>query len=91
MGCFTIQRVNLVGGVSTPIQSPTYNRAVSVGNAGTEDLLLYSKKDDDSAYVIIAAGWERKIDMEQSGITPPGNTVFWLKSSIDTTVVLTWA
>lgn len=85
---FRIPRLTLVAGVLTAVCPPKESIAVSVGNATSGDLYLYTTSDE-SEYLIVAAGYERPITLA-THLFRPGCTAFWLKSAGGGTVVILW-
>lgn len=85
---FRNQRVALTLGVLTPLVPPIRARAVSIGNATTDDLEVHTN-DDLSEYLIVAAGYERLIDLSQANLLT-FQTTCWLKAHASGTVVVVW-
>lgn len=91
MGFFTwrTERVSLTAAVSRAIKPPVAAHEVEIGNAGTDDLKVYTTDADESTYFVISAGYAKTIDLRQARFDP-NNIACYLKSSVDATAVLIW-
>ena len=85
---FRAKRVALVAGVLTPIWPPHTTKTVSIGNATTGDVQVHTH-DDESEYLVIAAGYERTIPVERYQFWTD-RIAFWLKATNAGTVVILW-
>lgn len=61
---------------------------LSVGNATADDVKLYSRRGDDTAYLVIVSGYERTLSLARP--SKPGEVICWLKPVVDGEVVLLW-
>lgn len=86
---FATQRLTITAGQSAPVSPPRACRGVTVFSLAAADLSLYSEIADESTVVTIAPGWTQSIVL-QSGVFNPNQVAFWLKCSLDCTVVLLW-
>lgn len=89
------RRYAILAGVPFPVVPPpglaSYGTLI-VLNAGTQDLKVYT--DDVNHYVVIAAGWERPINIPKRVVVRPSLDdfiAFYLLSAADATVVIIWA
>lgn len=86
---FWIDRLTLQAGVSLTVLPPRDAGDVTIGNATTGDLKVYTQPDDDAHYLVIATGYERLLSIRPLAF--PANTpVFWLKAVQSGDVVLIW-
>lgn len=83
------QRVSLTAGSSRAVYPPCSARAVRIGNAGADDLKVYSTDADEATYFIVAAGYEKEVDLKQYRFDP-FTIAFYLKEAVDATAVLIW-
>jgi hypothetical protein len=84
-----IRRVTLVADVTTPIYPPREAQDVTIGNATPGDVVLYSTPDEPSAFLVIAAGFERQLTVRHIHFRS-GQVAFWLTANNDGEVVLIW-
>lgn len=89
-----IQRVTILANTTTPITPPRIQYAVTVGNAGSQDLTVYGPDGPDLAAqsLVIASGYERAfppIPLTER-LFSPGVVAFYLRAGVETTVVLLW-
>jgi hypothetical protein len=86
---FRTQRTTLASGVSTPVKPPVAAHEVEIGNAGSDDIKVYSTDADEATYFVIAAGYAKVIDLRQARFDP-NQVAFYLKCAVDGTAVLIW-
>lgn len=88
---FRVSRLSVVAGTLTAIKPPIGAREVSIGNATTGDLQVHTS-DDETEYLVIAAGYERLIPVKRD-LMPTSNAgqiAFWVKAAQSGTVVILW-
>lgn len=83
------ERIALLAGVSKAIRPPVAAHEVEIGNAGTDDIKVYTTDADETTYFVVQAGYSKVIDLKQSRFD--ANTIAcYLKSAVDSTAVLIW-
>jgi hypothetical protein len=86
-----IRRQSITGGAFTSITSPIACSSVAIGNAGTDDLTVYSldaEDGDTDRHLIIPPGFERQIRTSEGW--REGAVVVKLKRTSTGDVVLIW-
>lgn len=86
----SIKEVVLVANVSQAISPPRPASMVTVMNPSAADLSVYSEQDDTSTRLTVPAGWERQLPLGRGQNYYPGQTAFYLKSTINATIELIW-
>lgn len=86
---FKPRRVAVVAGVALAVKPPAHARIVKIGNATPDDLKVYEDPNDESTYFVIAAGYEKEIDVKGYRFDPL-QTAFHLKPVQSGTAVLIW-
>lgn len=92
MGSFHATRQALTGNVVAAILPPHMVDAVEVGNAGVDDLYIYSTAADSVAhtnYITVPIGFARSISLK-SGRFKPDEAALYLMTPQNGTVVLIW-
>lgn len=82
-------RVALLAGISKPIYPPIAAHSLEIGNAGADDIKVYSTDADESTYFVITAGYARVLDLKQFRFAPD-TVACYLKCAVDATAVLVW-
>lgn len=86
---FVTQRAALAANVSVPCRPPFSARTVEIGNAGSDDLKVYSTDGDETSYFVVSAGYAKVIDLKQWRFDTQFYA-FYLKSALSGTAVLIW-
>ena len=85
---FRIKRNAVSIGVLTAIRPPCTCSEVSIQNLTAADLTIHTN-EDETEYLILAAGYERLIPVKHQFFSP-SEIAFWLKPGASGTVVMLW-
>lgn len=85
---FAVQRIALIAGALTPVYPPRTAADVTIGNATSGDLQVFTAEDGES-YLVVEAGFERPITVARQLFTER-EIAFWLQAAVDGTAVLIW-
>lgn len=92
MALWTFQpdRRTLLAATATSIQPPVLTQTVLVGNGTPGDLRVYSDPNDEAKYFIVAAGYEKLLELRGANYFRPDQVAFYLKADQAGTAVLIW-